>query len=69
MIEKFYHEKWWDYSNVKFNIDGYIALPMSAIWGAPVLQWDKFAEEAGIRERTYSEIKRSLCPHIIHEKE
>ena len=34
LIERFYHERWWDYSNMKFNIDGYIALPMSAIWGA-----------------------------------
>ena len=32
LIEKFYHEKWWDYSKIKWNIDGYIALPMSAIW-------------------------------------
>lgn len=34
LIERFYHEKWWDYSNIKWNVDGYIALPMSAIWGA-----------------------------------
>ncbi len=27
MIERFYHERWWDYSNVKWNLDGYICLP------------------------------------------
>lgn len=32
-IERFYHEKWWDYSKVKGNLDGYICLPMSVFWG------------------------------------
>ena len=34
MIERFYHERWWDYSNVKWNLDGYICLPASLVWGA-----------------------------------
>ncbi|MBQ8279102.1 MAG: putative ABC transporter permease [Roseburia sp.] len=34
IIEKIYHERWWDYSNRKFNLDGYICLQMSALWGA-----------------------------------
>ena len=33
-IEHFYHERWWDYSNVKWNLDGYICIPASLIWGA-----------------------------------
>lgn len=33
LIEKFFHEKWWDYSNHKWNLDGYISLAMSVIWG------------------------------------
>lgn len=33
MIEKFFHEKWWDYSKHKWNLDGYISLPMSILWG------------------------------------
>ena len=32
-IERFYHEKWWDYSGIKWNLDGYICLPMSLFWG------------------------------------
>ena len=32
IIEKMYHERWWDYSNFKFNFDGYICLGASAIW-------------------------------------
>lgn len=33
MIERFYHERWWDYSNVKWNLDGYICLSASLVWG------------------------------------
>ncbi len=33
LIEKVYHERWWDYSHMKWNVDGYISLPMSALWG------------------------------------
>lgn len=34
MIERMYHERWWDYSNRKWNLDGYICLPASVLWGA-----------------------------------
>lgn len=27
------HGKWWDYSNKKWNMDGYICLPYSVLWG------------------------------------
>ncbi len=33
LIERIYHERWWDYSKMKWNVDGYISLPMSALWG------------------------------------
>lgn len=41
-IEKAYHERWWDYSKVKGNLDGYICLPMSLLWGllcVIVIKW------------------------------
>ena len=25
--------RWWDYSHLPFNFDGYVALPVSAVWG------------------------------------
>lgn len=34
LIEKCYHERWWDHSHIRWNLDGYICLPMSLIWGA-----------------------------------
>lgn len=41
-IEYFYHERWWDYSGVKWNLDGYICLPASVAWGllcVAVMEW------------------------------
>ncbi len=32
-LEKLNHKKWWDYSDHKFNLDGYICLTYSLLWG------------------------------------
>lgn len=34
ILESIGQGKWWDYSNVKWNLDGYICLPASLAWGA-----------------------------------
>ena len=33
ILEKFFQNKWWDYSNYPFNINGYICLKFSIFWG------------------------------------
>lgn len=33
LIEKVFHERWWDYSKRKRNLDGYICVSASAFWG------------------------------------
>ncbi|MGN0242740.1 MAG: putative ABC transporter permease [Lachnospiraceae bacterium] len=33
ILEKIFHEKWWDYSEVPFNISGYICPAFSILWG------------------------------------
>ena len=33
ILEKFFHEKWWDYSKEPFNLKGYICLKFSILWG------------------------------------
>ena len=33
ILDKFFHNKWWDYSNCKFNFKGYICLSFSILWG------------------------------------
>lgn len=42
LLEWANHGKWWDYSNVRWNLDGYICLPYSILWGilgVIVLKW------------------------------
>ena len=34
LIEKIFHERWWDYSERKRNLDGYICVSASVFWGA-----------------------------------
>lgn len=33
VLEKVYHERWWDYSKRPLNIKGYICLEFSLVWG------------------------------------
>jgi uncharacterized membrane protein len=33
VLEKLFHTRWWDYSDRKFNIKGYVCMSFSLIWG------------------------------------
>ena len=33
VLEKVFHEKWWDYTDEPFNVKGYICLRFSLLWG------------------------------------
>ncbi len=33
VMEKIFHNKWWDYSDKPFNIMGYVCLKFSVLWG------------------------------------
>lgn len=33
ILEKIFHDKWWDYSDDPFNLNGYICLKFSILWG------------------------------------
>lgn len=33
VLEKIFHQKWWDYSEEHFNIQGYVCLRFSLLWG------------------------------------
>ena len=33
LIERLFHQRWWDYSGKKGNLDGYICLSASVFWG------------------------------------
>ena len=33
LLEKLFHQKWWDYSDTPHNLHGYICLKFSVVWG------------------------------------
>lgn len=33
LLEKMFHNKWWDYSDMRFNLNGYVCLQFSLVWG------------------------------------
>ena len=33
VLERFFHDKWWDYSDMPFNIKGYVCLKFTVLWG------------------------------------
>lgn len=37
LLEKLFHQKWWDYSALPFNIKGYVCLKFSLLWGLACL--------------------------------
>lgn len=37
LLEKIFRQKWWDYTNERFNLKGYICLKFSLLWGVACL--------------------------------
>ena len=37
VLEKLFHQRWWDYSDEPFNLSGYICLRFSVMWGLACL--------------------------------
>lgn len=37
LLEKIFHQHWWDYSEERFNVKGYICLKFSLLWGVACL--------------------------------
>ncbi|MBR6242305.1 MAG: hypothetical protein IKQ90_02280 [Ruminococcus sp.] len=37
ILEKVFHQHWWDYSEERFNLKGYICLKFSLLWGVACL--------------------------------
>lgn len=48
VLERIGHGKWWDYSNKKWNMDGYICLQYSVLWGILGVLALKFGNILGI---------------------
>jgi len=37
LLEKLFHQQWWNYSNYRFSIGGYVCLRFSLMWGVACL--------------------------------
>ena len=42
IMDVLFHSKWWDYSDMKFNIGGYVCLTFSLVWGVACVAIMKF---------------------------
>ena len=42
-LEKIFHRKWWDYSDQRFQLDGYVCLKYSVFWGLGAVLMMKFS--------------------------
>lgn len=45
-LDKIFHTRWWDYSDLPFNIGGYICLKYSVYWGLVCIALMKFIHPA-----------------------
>ena len=54
LIEKAFKARWWDYSNIKWNLDGYICLPASLFWGCARLSGSEMVQWGHVDFITYS---------------
>ena len=62
LIEMAFKERWWDYSEVKWNLDGYICLPTSLLWGVlgyVIVRWGNALNEVLLS------LLPTLLTHII----
>lgn len=52
LLEKSFNTKWWDYSDERFNMKGYICLKFSVIWGMLSVIFIRFVNP-GVSRLTY----------------
>lgn len=50
LLDKFFHARWWDYRNQKYNLNGYICLRFSLIWGVGIVLIVRYLHPILIRD-------------------
>ena len=58
VLERVFHQKWWDYSDMPFNLSGYICLKFSLVWGLACTFVIKLVLPA-------TDLLLSIIPHIV----
>ena len=62
-LELFFHQKWWDYSDLPFNFKGYICVRFSLYWGFATLIAVKFVHP--LVEKIYEFLPRIVSYPIL----
>ena len=63
LLEKLFSQRWWDYTDMPFNIGGYVCLKFSLLWGLGCVLVVKVAHPAIVR--LYSLIPRPIGIGIL----
>ncbi|NBI66500.1 hypothetical protein D1646_06655 [Pseudoflavonifractor sp. 60] len=58
VLEKLFHQRWWDYSDEPFNLSGYICLRFSIVWGLACVFVVKLLHPTVLA-------LIHLCPHML----
>lgn len=58
VLEKLFHQRWWDYSDEPFNLSGYICLRFSIAWGLACVFVVKLLHPTVLA-------LIHLCPHVL----
>ena len=63
VLEKIFHQKWWDYSKRPFNLMGYVCLQFSLLWGVACVIVVKIVQPAVFTVVSFID---SLGPHALN---
>lgn len=58
LMDKIFHKRWWDYSRMPLNINGYVCLLFSLVWGVACVIFVRFIHPVTAR-------LVSLVPHVV----
>jgi uncharacterized membrane protein len=64
-MEKLFHARWWDYSKVPLNLNGRVALPISAFWGLGVVLVVKFLHPFVAKIVTHLDFRFGIFASIV----
>ncbi|KRN22503.1 putative ABC transporter permease [Lacticaseibacillus camelliae] len=65
LMEKLFHARWWDYSDIPLNFQGRVALPISAFWGVGVVFVVKVVHPVVARFVTHLDVKYGIFAAIV----
>ncbi len=62
VMEKIFKRKWWDYSDYKYNLSGYVSIPFTLLWGVGAMLAVRFLQPLLV---SFVNMIPSLVGHVI----